>query len=155
MGGKVRHVLGCSRRSIVRFLVGLSLRAATDLSATGVRPMSGIEWVAITAFVVGSGFPVAYSFLLKLENKLLFVFSSYGAETVIGVLLVGAATPLIILSVYMFPQLSAFNSAYSWLSVPGKWIAEYWWFLSPVILLIVPRYIHRRYRAFFEHAAAR
>lgn len=90
-------------------------------------------------------------FYYKLQYKIVFIAVCYGMEQIIIALLVGLVSPLIILSIFAFPQLEANGSLESvrWLVVLTRFYEEYWYWFSPIILLILPVMIQRRYKDVF------
>lgn len=95
-------------------------------------------------------FPVLYAYKHRVSNKMLFLFSAYGAEIIINSLLIGVGMPLYIFSIYMLPQLTELNSQYRLLGLPMYWAMEYFWLVTPLLLFVIPRGIHARYRRFFS-----
>ena len=104
--------------------------------------------------IVGLLFPVAYAFTQKLNNKLLFIFSAYGAQVVIGTLLFPAALPFIVLDIYILPQADAYADTHGVslapLNIIFNIVENYWYVIEPVAVVIMSVLIHRRYGAFFE-----
>lgn len=114
--------------------------------------MELLEVLLVVVFVGVNIFPVAYAFARCLENKLLFIMASYGAETFAGTLLVIATFPIIILNTYMFPQLedAGYLVHLNWLLKLIDAAGEYWYVLISSTLLVFPPLIHKRYREYFE-----
>ncbi|MES9862407.1 MAG: hypothetical protein ABW157_21135 [Candidatus Thiodiazotropha sp. LLP2] len=106
-----------------------------------------IESLLVVVFIGVFLFPIAYSFYYKLQYKIVFIAVCYGMEQIIIALLVGLVSPLIILSIFAFSQLEANGSLESvrWLVVLTRFYEEYWYWFSPIILLILPALIQRGY----------
>ncbi len=109
------------------------------------------EVLILMVFGLAWLFPVLYAFKHKLKNKMLFLFSSYGAEMIITTLVAGIGVPFYIFSIFMLPQLVALDDQYQWLHRPVDMAMEYFWLISPILLFVIPRGIHVRYQRFFSN----
>jgi hypothetical protein len=96
-------------------------------------------------------FPVIYAFYFKLQRKVLFLAACYGLEQIITLLLIGLVSPLILLRVFTFPQLEANGSLedIGWLVETMGFFQDYWYWITPVILLLVPLSVHRKFQDVF------
>jgi hypothetical protein len=113
------------------------------------------DTLIILAFSLAWLFPVFYAYKYRMKNKMLFLFSSYGAEMIITTLIAGIGLPFYIFSIFMLPQLVELDNQYQWLGRPMDWAIDYFWLISPLFLFVIPRGIHVRYQSFFsskEHA---
>ena len=109
-----------------------------------------LDSVFIGLFLLALVFPVAYVFARELDNKVLFLFAAYGAEAVITGLLVGAATPLIALTLFTVPTLTENSPQFEWIWPLARFVSDYWLLVTSLITFVSPILIHRRYRSYFE-----
>jgi hypothetical protein len=94
-------------------------------------------------------FPVLYAYKHKMKNKMLFLFSSYGAEMVIATLIAGIGIPFYIFSFFMLPQLEALDDQYQWINRPIDMAIDYFWLISPMLLFIISHGIRIKYQEYF------
>jgi len=111
--------------------------------------MDSIRYIATILVMLSVLFPVIYALKYNIDNKFLFIFSVFGGEIIIHVLLAGAALPIIILSIYMFPQLETYGIHLTPLNYSIRFVNEYWFYSTPFILVILSLLISRRYEAIF------
>jgi hypothetical protein len=97
-------------------------------------------------------FPALYTLHFKLRRKLLFLAACYGLEQIIFVLLLGLASPLILMDIFVFPQLETNGSmaGISWLAATFRFVEDYWYWVTFIILVVVPFPLHNRYRSIFD-----
>ena len=105
--------------------------------------------LVLIAFVLAWLFPVFYAYKHRIKNKMLFLFSSYGAELIISLLIAGVGVPFYVFSIYMLPQLIELDIRFGWIGRPIYWVTDYFWVLTPLLLFIIPRGIYVRYSGFF------
>ena len=110
-----------------------------------------IDSLLVILLVLSLPFPLVYAIYKKLNNKLLFVFASYGADSIIAILFAGLSIPLFLLTTYMFPQLDAvgYSDNIKWLYGVIRIFEDYGFLLIPITLFIFPVLIHRRYISIF------
>jgi hypothetical protein len=96
-------------------------------------------------------FPVLYAYKNDINNKMLFLFSSYGAELIISTLIAGVGVPFYVFLVFMLPQLVELYSQYQWLGKPINWAIDYFWLVTPLLLFVIPHGIYLRYKRFFSN----
>ena len=96
-------------------------------------------------------YPILYLFYFKLTHGLLFLAACYGLEQIISLLLIGLLSPLFILDVFAFPQLEANGDIENlrWLVTLTHYAGDYWYWITPVVLLATPTIVHKRYTTVF------
>lgn len=97
-------------------------------------------------------FPIAYAYVKKINSKLVFCCICYGAQQIFTVFCLIAVAPLVVLDIFIFPQIAAAGLA-DYLApyfVISNFIGENWYLLSVVILFILPSLIIRGYGNIFN-----
>lgn len=97
-------------------------------------------------------FPIAYAHIKKLNSKLVFCCTCYGASLIFNLLCFIAFSPLIVLNTFIFPQIDAAGLA-TYLNgyfVISNFLISYVELLLPIILFILPSLIMKGYGNIFN-----
>jgi len=108
------------------------------------------EVIFIPIILVSIVFPIAYIFIKKGSNKLLFIAASYGFTLVIQVLLFGLVSPYILLELFFIPQLEEFGymKNIDFLTTTAYWVRKYGFFVTLLLHIPVSIGVYRRYGFF-------
>jgi hypothetical protein len=110
--------------------------------------------IEIASALIMALFPIAYAFHHRVQNRVLFLFASFGFVAVLSVLWTLALVPIFILGIYVFPEVQDSGIAIEWTfllmeAVSGPVFA----ILSALLGIVGPVLVLRRYSAIFLSAA--
>lgn len=106
---------------------------------------------ALIAVLLSLATPYWYSRRNNLSNRLLFFAATIGLATIFEFLFLVAAFPVIVLGLFVVPQLNEHGvlNNISWLVQAGSWAAEYIYVLLVPLYFVSGKLLHRKY-AFFQ-----
>jgi len=113
--------------------------------------MEAIEALLLGAIGLITAFPVVYIIYKKGENKLFYIASCFGATNLTLLLLTAATAPVAILLIKVFPQLAKYGYIENivFLLRGVDFFSQYYFMLLyPVLSVLVPILVYRRYPLF-------
>lgn len=112
-----------------------------------------MESIFIALLLIATLFPAPYIFYKRGSNKFLFISSVVGAATVIGILLVIAALPIIILLIFFVPSLemAGYTDNIEFLINIAQYIQRDYFYLIGVFHIVLSFLIYKRYSFFREN----
>lgn len=109
-----------------------------------------MEYIGVFILLCFIIFPLPYIYYKRGQNKFLYISSVIGSSAVIEILALLVVLPAIILLTFVFPQLEAvgLSKNIAFLFPLSDYVQEYYFFITPVLHVLMSYLILRRYELF-------